>query len=307
VPIRGLVGDKPEVGNFTYQMDTTSNKACIVAERNKDKYQIYKNFDTQAQGCVGEGCGVLKGLVEAKGNSNEIGCSAVTAEWDNGNSGVDPCIANPQLCEGTTGTGLVCVPGKKRECGECMEETCNAQGSAWGNCVQKADCGGDPEDPPTPKTACTNCPNPNEKRTLFNFEEDGPCCEQMCPNIPKSTKDSCNSSGTRIWVDSECRCRCCTNGNIAYLDSTGLASCQTSGGSTAPDPYLCTTEGFQQCTENKPAGPCEDCGGLWECNNAGQWKCNCGTYYSPVTGEFIFCNYNSTYGCVCGDTYRACR
>ena len=136
-PIKGLVGkpdDSVPVGAFEYLMQPS----CIVAVRMQDDIRIFRNFITNQEGCVGEGCVHLQNLIPTM---DSVGCIIPPPPGgdDTGDKGEDPCIKNPELCKCPphqvvhNGRCCDCIPDKKVNCGTGKTRTCRA-GCTWGPC-----------------------------------------------------------------------------------------------------------------------------------------------------------------------------
>ncbi|MDR0734444.1 MAG: prepilin-type N-terminal cleavage/methylation domain-containing protein, partial [Elusimicrobiota bacterium] len=99
-PVKGLVGDNyAKVGYFEYEM----KDGCIIAKREEDKYQIYRNYETNETGCIGKGCDNLQNLIPTR---ESVGCELVGMREGEGNEANNPCIINPTL-PGCKETGRV--------------------------------------------------------------------------------------------------------------------------------------------------------------------------------------------------------
>ena len=89
-PVKGLEGEgKVKVGNFEYEM-----KEGCIANREEDKYHIYRNYETNETGCIGEGCDNLQNLIPTKGSA---GCELAAMGAGEGNEAGNACEINPNL------------------------------------------------------------------------------------------------------------------------------------------------------------------------------------------------------------------
>jgi len=218
VPVKGLDGNKTvsqsgvKVGPFTYQMSDSCFSAAYQSSQS-DSYVIYRNYETQQVGCVGNGCSTLSGIID---NVSSVSCPPVTinSTTDNGGSGNDPCVTNPSSCcpEGTTWNGTkcaypscpsakvydvttkscvcanVCTNGGTQNASDC---SCSCPGSCIGGQVMDSAC---------------NCSCPSSKP---NWDSSSASC------VP-----SCSSPKTR-WDGSQCACPL----DKPLFDGTNCISC----------------------------------------------------------------------------------
>jgi hypothetical protein len=111
------------------------DESCVIAERAADKYKIYRNYETNKEICVGEGCEAAAGRIPA-GNAGDIDCEAVggSVEGEGGLAG-DFCDKNPSLC---------CARGTSWNGSKCESVSCEGNkvyNSAAGKCVCNNRCG----------------------------------------------------------------------------------------------------------------------------------------------------------------------
>ena len=149
IPVQGLTGNIStsltgvKAGNFTYSLQNT----CVVASRPEDAVTIYRNFNTDETGCVGDGCRLIDGVVPAI----PIGCDEFASE-DEAESDItapsviscsfDKCLGPAGTCIPTNGT---CIQGRviTQACGnggvqmkKCLEG-CPNRWSDWSECINQ--------------------------------------------------------------------------------------------------------------------------------------------------------------------------
>ena len=149
IPVQGLTGNIStsltgvKAGNFTYSLQNT----CVVASRPEDAVTIYRNFNTDETGCVGDGCKLIDGVVPAI----PIGCDEFASE-DESESDITPpsviscsfdkCLGPAGTCIPTNGT---CIQGRviTQACGnggvqmkKCLEG-CPNRWSDWSDCINQ--------------------------------------------------------------------------------------------------------------------------------------------------------------------------
>ncbi|MBR1980237.1 prepilin-type N-terminal cleavage/methylation domain-containing protein, partial [Candidatus Proelusimicrobium excrementi] len=149
IPVQGLTGNIStsltgvKAGNFTYSLQNT----CVVASRPEDAVTIYRNFNTDEIGCVGDGCRLIDGVVPAI----PIGCDEFASE-DEAESDItapsviscsfDKCLGPAGTCIPTNGT---CIQGRviTQACGnggvqmkKCLEG-CPNHWSDWSECINQ--------------------------------------------------------------------------------------------------------------------------------------------------------------------------
>ena len=149
IPVQGLTGNIStsltgvKAGNFTYSLQNT----CVVASRPEDAVTIYRNFNTDETGCVGDGCKLIDGVVPAI----PIGCDEFASE-DEAESDItapsviscsfDKCLGPAGTCIPTNGT---CIQGRviTQACGnggvqmkKCLEG-CPNRWSDWSECINQ--------------------------------------------------------------------------------------------------------------------------------------------------------------------------
>ncbi|MDR0646276.1 MAG: prepilin-type N-terminal cleavage/methylation domain-containing protein [Elusimicrobiota bacterium] len=299
-PIRGLRGNKEstesgvEVGNFKYTM----RGGCLIAERAADKYSIYRNYETNKEICVGEGCEAVGKRIPT-GEARDINCKAVGGSVNGGGDGGgeegglagDFCDKNPSLCcpSGTSWNGngcTSCVSGGSSSCtGLTSDSTCT-NGS----------------------TSCTDCSG----TTLYTCNEAPQVCtpgDTSTKECSKCAKKTCNDEGTG-WSD------CTGEGICEYgYDPNCSSTCECESGYTFSDGgNMCIPK--KECDDSKKPELTRDCGnkcgkesGTVECDSAtGQWKevvwsgeCEDEGYCKP--GEKYYYNEHGYY--ICSDQCEA--
>ncbi len=305
-PVKGLnTTGNATIGDFTYGI----TNACATA--NKGDYTLYKNYITQETGCTGEGCTILKGLV----NSGTVGCDMVVTnpEVENPNPGGDICDIDPSACcpSGTNWNGSSCISCtapkvwnsglKACQCGNvCVGGTpdpntcvCSCNGSCSGGKVMTADCKCEcpAELPNWNGTNCVGeCSSPKIRWT-------GTTCE--CPlsaPIYVSGTNSCISAcvSPKEWNGTACVCpensvtariNCIATGG-SWNDSSCTCACanprtQMSGTScVCPTPRTRFTGSSCECPVDRPifhsaSGTC-----IGDCSTPTEWnfstlQCEC--------------------------------
>jgi prepilin-type N-terminal cleavage/methylation domain-containing protein len=129
-PVKGLVGgESVHVGYFDYRMEDR----CLVASREEDGYEIYRNYESNETGCVGEGCDNLQGLIPTKGS---VGCTLTDTGIGEGNKANDPCSIDPGLAGCNNTGGVWCNAGetKTKDCTGGQYQSCTASGQWDGEC-----------------------------------------------------------------------------------------------------------------------------------------------------------------------------
>jgi prepilin-type N-terminal cleavage/methylation domain-containing protein len=80
-PVSGLVGSTAKtqsgitITDFVYKMQD----ACIIAINNTDKYTLTRNFITQDEGCLGEGCNLVRDVIP----NTSVSCTFTRAYQQN--------------------------------------------------------------------------------------------------------------------------------------------------------------------------------------------------------------------------------
>jgi len=313
-PVKGLVGmGQVPLGHFTYAMD----QACILAARPGDQITLFRNFETQQTGCMGDGCPSIEGLVP----QGDAGC-ALNFEGGNG--------------EGNAGQGDVPITGGGEEPGEidCRNqpacppgfhrnmETCKCECSQVVTACDKGSW--NPQTCQCETSGCIPGTTVNKK-----------ACSEICVEMGWYNCESCDGTATQqcyenctgpglcqTWNTSGCVClaqACVANKECApgYHWDTDICDCKVN----CPHPFPCPsgkTWSTTQCkcvcefipsscpsgkTWNSETCACEQtpCNHPFPCPSGKTWsttqcKCVCSFMISCPTGK----TWNSeTCACEC--------
>jgi type IV pilus assembly protein PilE len=299
-PVKGLSGGTTaKVGYFEYEM----KDGCIIASRAEDKYQIYRNYETNETGCIGEGCDNLQNLIPKRGSA---GCELVGMGEGEGNEASNQCTINPNL-PGCKETGRV-------ECGSnkiydaAKKECVCANSCTFG--IQNENC---------------TCACPEEACPVGQTRDNR--CECKCPaERPIWRNNKCEALGECMYGDETEEG--CSGGQIKTCDLNGewTNNCECPQGQVlhngicvqqicvSSEKRTCGTCGTQMCNANgtgwdtcqeisKPEDKTEDCGSecgkkttTYTCtktDTTAQWTANEGSCSS--------CEPISLPACIAGD------